>query len=81
MEEELLFLCYTCNKKTVCVECISNGIHKAHEVKNIKKAKNDIKFYIQQDLTKLRTKIETYESDQEKLEIKKNELIETGYDF
>ncbi len=45
-EEDLLFCCFTCDKKCVCIECISNGMHKNHDIKNIKKAKKEIRSII-----------------------------------
>lgn len=42
-DEDLLFICYNCDKKSVCIECVSNGCHKSHDVKNLKKAIKDVK--------------------------------------
>lgn len=42
-DEELLFICYNCDKKSVCIECVSKGLHKTHDIKNLKKAIKDVK--------------------------------------
>jgi len=31
-EEDLLFICEICDKKCVCIECISNGLHRNHDI-------------------------------------------------
>ncbi len=30
IEEDLHFICYDCDNKTLCIECVSNGTHKGH---------------------------------------------------
>lgn len=38
-----MFICYNCGKLSVCIECVSKGGHKNHEIKNIKRATKDIR--------------------------------------
>jgi len=41
-EENILFVCYDCNKMSVCIDCSSVDVHKGHDIRNIKKAYIDI---------------------------------------
>lgn len=73
-----MFICYTCEKISVCIECVSNGGHKNHEIKNIKRAKKDIHEIIDQNLYSLQKKIEFYMVEADKLYTKKHEVLENN---
>ena len=51
-------------------------MHKNHDIKNVKKAKREIKALIQEILARLKNKIENYAIEQDRLGGKKNEIIE-----
>ena len=35
--EEIDYICLSCDNKLLCLKCINNKIHRGHEVKNLKK--------------------------------------------
>lgn len=37
-DEELKYFCFDCLTQPICSECVINGVHKTHDVQNIKKA-------------------------------------------
>lgn len=37
-KEELTYFCFDCMTKCVCSECVIHGIHKNHDVLNVKRA-------------------------------------------
>jgi len=36
--EEVTYFCFECMNKCICAECVVHGVHKNHDVMNIKKA-------------------------------------------
>lgn len=36
--EEVTYFCFDCMNKCICSECVVHGVHKSHDVMNIKKA-------------------------------------------
>lgn len=36
--EEVTYFCFECMNKCICSECVVHGVHKNHDVMNIKKA-------------------------------------------
>ena len=73
-----MFICYTREKISDCIECVSNGGHKKHEIKDIKRAKKDIHEIIDQNLYSIQKKIEFHMVEADKLNTKKNETQENN---
>jgi len=36
--EEVTYFCFECMNKCICSECVVHGVHRNHDVMNIKKA-------------------------------------------
>ncbi len=72
--EPIIYLCLDCMSKCICSECVVHGIHRNHEVLNIKKAYPLIYNKTQEIGNHITTKIKELYNTQRNIEQKKNEL-------
>ena len=72
--EPITYLCLDCMSKCICSECVVHGIHRNHEVLNIKKAYPLIYNKTQEIGNHISSKIKELYNTQRNIEQKKNEL-------
>ena len=72
--EQITYLCLDCMSKCICSECVVHGIHRNHEVLNIKKAYPLIYNKTQDIGNHITTKIKELYNTQRNIEQKKKEL-------
>ena len=72
--EQITYLCLDCLSKCICSECVVHGIHRNHEVLNIKKAYPLIYNKTQDIGNHITTKIKELYNTQRNIEQKKKEL-------
>ena len=72
--EPITYLCLDCMSKCICSECVVHGIHRNHEVLNIKKAYPLIFNKTQEIGNHISSKIKELYITQRNIEQKKNEL-------
>ena len=72
--EPITYLCLDCMSKCICSECVVHGIHRNHEVLNIKKAYPLIYNKTQDIGNHITTKIKELYNTQRNIEQKKKEL-------
>ena len=72
--EAITYLCLDCMSKCICSECVVHGIHRNHEVLNIKKAYPLIYNKTQEIGNHISSKIKELYNTQRNIEQKKNEL-------
>ena len=69
-DEEIKYFCFECLTSPVCAECVIHGVHKNHDVLNIKKAYPVVKEKLEDIITKVSGKIEELNSQESNLEYK-----------
>jgi hypothetical protein len=72
--EPITYLCLDCMSKCICSECVVHGIHRNHEVLNIKKAYPLIYSKTQEIGNHISSKIKELYNTQKKIEQKKKEI-------
>ena len=72
--EPITYLCLDCMSKCICSECVVHGIHRNHEVLNIKKAYPLIYSKTQEIGSHISSKIKELYNTQKKIEQKKKEI-------
>ena len=72
--EPIIYLCLDCMSKCICTECIIHGMHKNHDVLNIKKAYPLIYNKTQEISSLIISKIKELNSTQKNIEQKKKEI-------
>ena len=72
--EPISYLCLDCMSKCICTECVIHGVHKNHEVLNIKKAYPLIYNKTQEISSLIISKIKELNSTQKNIEQKKKEI-------
>ena len=72
--EPIIYLCLDCMSKCICTECIIHGVHKNHDVLNIKKAYPLIYNKTQEISSLIISKIKELNSTQKNIEQKKKEI-------
>ena len=72
--EPITYLCLDCMSKCICSECVVHGIHRNHEVLNIKKAYPLIFNKTQEIGNHISSRIKELYTTQRNIEQKKNEL-------
>ena len=72
--EPITYLCLDCMSKCICAECVVHGIHRNHEVLNIKKAYPLIYNKTQEIGNHINTKIKELYNTQKNIEQKKKEI-------
>ena len=72
--EPITYLCLDCMSKCICSECVVHGIHRNHEVLNIKKAYPLIYNKTQEIGNHISAKIKELYNTQKNIQQKKNEL-------
>ena len=72
--EPITYLCLDCMSKCICSECVVHGIHRNHEVLNIKKAYPLIFNKTQEIGNHISSKVKELYNTQRNIEQKKNEL-------
>ena len=72
--EPISYLCLDCMINCICSECIIHGVHKNHEVLNIKKAYPLICNKMQEIGTNINTKVKELYSAQKNIEQKKKDI-------
>ena len=72
--EPITYLCFDCLSKCICAECVVHGVHKNHEVINIKKAYPLISEKTEEILTNVEDKIKDLTYASTNIENKKLEL-------
>jgi hypothetical protein len=75
--EELTYYCFTCQCKCICSECVVHGVHKNHEVSNVKRAYPIVVEKAEDLLFQLQHRIHDIHSVQNALDLKKKELTES----
>lgn len=74
--EELTYYCFDCLTRCICSECVVHGVHKNHEVMNVKRAYPVIVDKSEELLGGVQQRIQELLSVQQSLEIKKKEVVE-----
>ena len=77
--EPITYLCLDCMSKCICSECVVHGIHRNHEVLNIKKAYPLIYNKTQEIGNHINTKIKELFITQKNIEQKKKEIGNLNY--
>ena len=72
--EPITYLCLDCMSKCICSECVVHGIHRNHEVLNIRKAYPLIYSKTQEIGNHISSKIKELYTTQKKIEQKKKEI-------
>ena len=72
--EPITYLCLDCMSKCICAECVVHGIHRNHEVLNIKKAYPLIYSKTQEIGNHINSRIKELCTTQKKIEQKKREI-------
>ena len=72
--EPIIYLCLDCMSKCICTECIIHGVHKNHDVLNIKKAYPLIYNKTQEISSLIISKIKELNLTQKNIEQKKKEI-------
>ena len=72
--EPITYLCLDCMSKCICSECVVHGIHRNHEVLNIRKAYPLIYSKTQEIGNHINSKIKELYTTQKKIEQKKKEI-------
>ena len=72
--DPITYLCLDCMSKCICAECVVHGIHRNHEVLNIKKAYPLIYNKTQEIGNHINTKIKELYNTQKNIEQKKKDL-------
>lgn len=75
-EEEVSYFCFDCESSCVCAECVIHGVHKTHEVQNIKRAYPQVKAKVEDLHLYIAGKIEDLAIAEQRLEGRKNEVVE-----
>lgn len=74
-EDQILY-CFTCETPCICMECYLNGLHKNHNVKNIRKNYNLLAPHIEDLRFKLKANNDLLLNEECRLTQKKRELSE-----
>ena len=72
--EPITYLCLDCMSKCICAECVVHGIHRNHEVLNIKKAYPLIYSKTQEIGNHINSRIKELSTTQKNIEQKKREI-------
>ena len=72
--EPITYLCLDCMSKCICAECVVHGIHRNHEVLNIKKAYPLIYSKTQEIGNHINSRIKELSTTQKNIEQKKKEI-------
>ncbi len=70
--------CFTCDVPCICVECLVSGFHKGHDVKNVKKALGSLHDMVDEILLKVKAKIESLVSTNQKLTQHEREMVDAN---
>ncbi|KRX08380.1 hypothetical protein PPERSA_03374 [Pseudocohnilembus persalinus] len=74
--EETILYCFTCDSPCICMECYLNGLHKNHEVQNIRNKYENLQNGVDDLKFKVKTRSDFLLNDESRLTQKKRELIE-----
>lgn len=74
--EELTYYCFDCLCRCICSECVVHGVHKNHEVMNVKRAYPLIVEKSEDLLFQVQNRISENTNVQQSLEVKKKELVD-----
>ncbi len=74
--EELTYYCFDCFCRCICSECVVHGVHKNHEVMNIKRAYPLILEKTDDLLFSVQNKIQDIMNVQQSLDTKRKELVD-----
>jgi hypothetical protein len=75
-DEEVSYYCLECESECICSECVVHGVHKNHEVMNIKKAGQLVRGKVEDLLILLTSKMDDLEIHEQRIEARKKEIIE-----
>jgi hypothetical protein len=75
--EELTYYCFDCLCRCICSECVVHGVHKNHEVMNVKRAYPLVVEKSEDLLFQVQNKISEIISVQNSIDVKKKEMIDS----
>ncbi|CEM02537.1 unnamed protein product [Vitrella brassicaformis CCMP3155] len=73
-DEVVQYFCLTCESACVCAECVIHGIHKGHEVQNIKRAYPLVKGKVEDYLYNVTTRVEELAIVEQRIEQHRRDL-------
>lgn len=62
--EEAILFCFTCETPCICIECFLNGLHKNHDVKDIRKNFDGLASYVEDIRFKIKTRADLLLNDE-----------------
>ena len=77
-DEMLGYYCFDCESECICAECVIHGLHKGHEVMQIKKAYPIVRDKIEEIFLSVSNKVDEIELRAEKIEMQKKDIVDQG---
>jgi hypothetical protein len=75
-DEEVSYFCFDCEASCICAECVIHGVHKTHEVQNLKRAYPQVRAKVEDLLLFMSGKIEDLALAEQRLEGRRKEVME-----